>query len=290
MTQLLNSGMLDRYLSMAAAFGAALLFTIFAILKILELSGKRQNPAEIAREQFLASRDAPLTASELRRVVLIAGMAIILVFLGAWGHVVFAVMTAVLCVVIIKSYPGWVDRRYLRQVELGVSNCLDIWVRCLRAGMSLQQAIDAAVQDLRGPIQREMATIQKDIRVSDIDTALWRWHDRLPLEDVRYIVLGTITCRQTGGKLSDVMENISASIHSRMEMREKVNALTSMGRTEAYAMGAMPAVICSLTYLMEPSMIGMLFFSLIGVLGTLAMMGWESIGVWVIWKIVNIKF
>lgn len=290
MLSLLESDNLVEYLAMAAAFGAGLLFTVFIILKILELSGKRLNPAEVAKEQFLASRDAPLTAADLRRYVVLAGSFVILAFLALWGHIVFAVITAVACVVIIRGYPGWVDRRYMRQVELGICNCLDIWVRCLRAGMSLQQAIDAAAQDLHGPIQREMAQIQKDVRISDMDTALWRWHDRLPLEDVRYIVLGTITCRQTGGKLSDVMENISASIHSRMEMREKVNALTSMGRTEAYAMGLMPAVICLLTYLMEPTMIGMLFFSLIGVLGTLAMLGWEAIGVFVIWKIVNIKF
>lgn len=275
---------------MIAMFGSVALLTVFIAVKLMAVSARRVDPETIARDEKLRQMDAPLTMAEVTRICLIAGGFLIALFILMWGHVLFAILTFLACIVITKGYPGWVRRRYERRVELGISNCLDIWVRCLRTGMSMQQAVDAAVQDLFGPIQREMAQIQKDIRISDIDTALWRWHDRMPTEDVRFVVLGTITCRQTGGKLSDVMKNISDSIHDRMEMREKVNALTSMGKTEAFAMALMPPAICFITYLIEPVMVSKLFFTVIGVVGTLAMLCWEAIGVFIIWKIVNIKF
>lgn len=277
-------------LSYVAAFGAGLLATVYFVLLVTQMSGQRIDPETVALEKKLAGMDAPFTNAAVRRAALLGSMAIALFFLLMWGHVVFAVLFLIAGFVVQHGYAGWVERRYMRNVEKDVANCLDIWVRCLRAGMSLQQAVDAATKDLRGPIQREMVQVQKDIRLSDLDTALWRWHDRLPIEDIRYTVLGVITCRQTGGKLSDVMENINNSVHQRMEMREKVGALTSMGRTEALAMAIMPAVICTLTYLMEPNMISNLFFTVIGVVGTLVMLCWEALGVWIIWKIVNIKF
>lgn len=281
---------LSNYLSAIAAFGAGVLGALYLIFSLANISAQRVDPAVEAMENRLAEMDAPYPAATVRRWALLLGFGTALFFLLAWGHVVFAVIAVLAAIVVTRSYPGWVERRYMRNVEKDLANCLDIWVRCIRAGMSLQQAVDTATQDLRGPIQREMVQVQKDIRLSDIDTAMWRWHDRLPIDDIRYTVLGVVTCRQTGGKLSDVMENINASVHLRMEMREKVNALTSMGRSEAYAMAVMPAAICTLTYLMEPDMISNLFFTVIGVVGTLAMMCWEAIGVWVIWKIVNIKF
>ncbi len=89
--------------------------------------------------------------------------------------------------------------------------------------------------------------------------------------------------------MREVVANIGQSVRERMEMREKINALTSMGRTEAYIMAGMPVGIGTLMYLLEPTLIDKLFSTLIGIVGTLAAIGWESLGMYIIWKMVNIK-
>jgi tight adherence protein B len=272
-----------------ATFGSVALFMTFVGLKVLELVEKRVDSDTLRREEELRYKEAPYTLATVKRVAILAGVGVAVGFLAIFQNVVFAVMAFAAGIIVPIAYPGWVRRRYYRRVEQGLCDCMDIWVRCLQAGMSLQQAVDAAALDLRGPIAREMMQIQKDIRLSDLDTAMWRWHDRLALEDVRYIVLGVITCRQTGGKMSEVMQGISRSVRERMEMREKINAITSMGRTEAYVMGAMPFAIGFLIYLLQPEMMRMLFFTFWGVVGSLAGVSWEAIGLFIIWKIVNIK-
>lgn len=275
--------------SSAASFCAAVLFVIWMVTVFWTLANRRVDPADIRREEKLAEKGAPWPLAKVRRSALTAGFVLAMFFLFVGHNIVFALVSLVAAFAFIGFYPGWVERRYLRWVERGLCDCLDVWIRCLQAGMSLQQGIEVAASDLTGPIANEMSLIRKDVRISDLDTAMARWRERVKTEDIRYVVLGVVACRQSGGKMSEVVANIAQAVRERMEMREKINALTSMGRTEAYIMAAMPAGIGFLMYLLEPSMIDKLFSTAIGVIGTFIAIIWESIGMYLIWRMVNIK-
>lgn len=279
----------NHTLSSIATFAAVMLAVLWVAMLLIKISSRREDPLARRREEELEEMGAPWALAKVKRYSLLAGACLAGFFLLVAQNIVFALVGMAAAFIFASMYPGWVERRYLRMVEQGLCDCLDIWIRCLQAGMSLQQGIEAASSDMKGPIAREMGQIRKDIRVSDLDSALWRWCDRVKTADIRYVVVGVVSCRQAGGKMRDVVSNIAQSVRERMEMREKINALTSMGRTEAYIMAGMPVGIGTLMYLLEPTLIDKLFSTLIGIVGTLVAIGWESLGMYIIWKMVNIK-
>jgi len=281
--------MLLGLLDMLSVFGVGALVGALLVL-FLERSGEKGRDLEAERkEEMLRRFAAPYSLSTVRRVSVLGGIGLAAAFVALTENFVIAVILVVVGLLIPVVYPWWIRRSYLLTFETGFSECLDVWARCLQAGLSFQQALEAAARDLQGPAALERDRIRKEGALGDVEAALWNFYGRVPLPDVRYAVIGVITCRQTGARISEVVTKIADSIRERAGMRQKIQAITSMGRTEAYIMAAMPFAIGFFMYLLQPDTVMMLFNTMVGVVGTLIAIGWESIGMLIIWKIVNIE-
>ena len=268
----------------SGALGGAFLFYLFRRL------GDKGRDLEAERtEEQLRRYGASYTKAHLRRVCILTGVAAAAGIVVILHNAVFAIIVLVIALIIPAIYPWYVRRSYMQAFESGFSECLDIWCRCLQAGLSLQQAMEAAANDMQGPAAMEMQRIRKEISLGDVDSAMWNFYARLPLPDVRYAVVGVVTCRQTGGRISEVVAKIADAIRERASQRQKIEAITSMGRAEAYIMAAMPFVVGSLMYLLQPDTMMLLFNTVTGVVGTLVAIAWEALGMLIIWKIVNIE-
>lgn len=281
--------MTNEEMLLICVFGSGALLAAFILFMLTRTSNRRTDLASRRQEEELLRYGASHTLAGMQKTFILGGLGTgALVFIISY-NVVFTLFPIFFGFLIPALYPWWVKRHYLSKFEEGFSECLEIWTRCLQAGLSLQQAVTAASQDLRGPAAMEMSLLAKELGLGDIESALWRFATRMPTEDVRYAVLGVITCRQTGGRISEVVANIARSIRERAAQRDRIKAITSMGRTEAYIMAVMPAGIGFMMYLLEPSTMQMLFGTLIGVIGTLIAIAWESLGLFIIWKIVDVK-
>lgn len=276
-------------LSTFSAFGFAVLSVYLLAFLLARSSGQREGLSDRQTDVDLKRMGAGYTIGAFRQGCLLLGGGLACLILLTTQNVVFALPPALAGILLPLLYPGWVRRSYFTRFETDFAECLDIWTRCLQSGLSFQQAVDTASRDLVGPAATEMDALRSEISFGDVDSALWRLYERVPLDDVRYTVMGVITCRQTGGKMSEVMANIAESIHERQAQRDRILSITSMGRTEAYVMAAMPFAIGFIMYMLEPASVSLLFSTAIGVIGTLVALLWESIGLAIIWKIVDIK-
>jgi tight adherence protein B len=277
------------FLNLLSVFGTGALSGAFLFYLARRLGSKGRDLESERKEEALRRYGAGHTLAQVRRASVLGGLGVGAVIFFAFGNAVFAIVAVVLGLLVPAVYPWYVRRAYMRAFEAGFSECLDIWTRCLQAGLSFQQALEAAARDMDGPAAMEMERIRKEVSLGDIESAMWNFYGRLPLPDVRYAVVGVITCRQTGGRISEVVDKIADSIRERASQRHKIEAITSMGRTEAYIMAAMPFVIGFFMYLLQPETVMLLFNTVIGVVGTLIAIAWEAIGMLIIWKIVNIE-
>ena len=281
--------MILENMAYAASFLAAALSLVAAAFIIEKLSDRRRDLDKLRKEEMLRRYDAPLSMAAIRARCTGGGIVAGCVIVVLTQNIVFAILAVAIGMTVTLMYPGWVQRRYMRQFEGDFAECLSMWARCMHSGLSLQQAIAAAADDMKGPVAREMATLRSETGLGDIEGALWNFYARMSTDDVRYAVLGVITCRRTGGRMSEVVANIAKSLRERGALRDKIMAITSMGRTEAYVMGAMPLAIGCGMYLLQPETMDLLFTTPLGVIGTLFAAGWEFIGLAIIWKIVNMK-
>ena len=168
-------------------------------------------------------------------------------------------------------------------LTLGLSNGL-------RAGANLSQAMDTVARDLGGPIAEEFGHLLHEHRFGkDMSECLENLAKRMPSEELTLLTTSIRISMQTGGSLAEMMDRISETIRYRIDFKERLKTMTTQGRFEAMAMGAAPFIVLILLYFVNREMVMPLFTTPIGWCGLGAVVVLETIGFFVINKIVTIE-
>ncbi len=181
----------------------------------------------------------------------------------------------------IKKRQALFDAR-LTDLTLGIANGL-------RSGAALPQSLELVSRDIGGPLTEEMALTLHEYRLGmDLSESLERLCERMPGEDLNLLVTAIKLTMRSGGSLAEVLDRITDTIRDRTQFQDRLRTMTAQGRFEAIAMAAAPAVAFVILYfldrqLMEPLVKTQLGWIAIGVVITL-----ETVGFFVINKIVTI--
>jgi tight adherence protein B len=146
----------------------------------------------------------------------------------------------------------------LEDVLMGISSSL-------KAGFSIQQAIEEVGEEARPPISVEFRLLAQECRLGvPLSQALENMNRRLGSEDFELVATAIITARQTGGELTGALERLAGLIRERLRIARKLYAITAMGRMQAWMIGAMPYVLLIGLNYVAPSLLEGLFDSIVG--------------------------
>ncbi|MBQ4337681.1 MAG: type II secretion system F family protein [Lentisphaeria bacterium] len=135
----------------------------------------------------------------------------------------------------------------------------------LKAGFSIQQAIEEVGDEARPPISVEFRLLAQECRLGvPLTQALENMNRRLESEDFELVATAIITARQTGGELTGALERLAALIRERLRIARKLHAITAMGRMQAWMIGAMPFVLLIGINYVAPALLEGIFDSIIG--------------------------
>ena len=135
----------------------------------------------------------------------------------------------------------------------------------LKAGFSIQQAIEEVGDEARPPISVEFRLLAQECRLGvPLTQALENMNRRLESEDFELVATAIITARQTGGELTGALERLAALIRERLRIARKLHAITAMGRMQAWMIGAMPFVLLIGINYVSPALLEGIFDSIIG--------------------------
>lgn len=131
---------------------------------------------------------------------------------------------------------------------------LDIFTRSLRAGHPIAAAIDLITREMEDPIGTEFGLVSDEVAYgADLTDALLSMANRWDLEDIRMFVVSVGVQSETGGNLSEILENLSRVIRARANMFMKVRALSSEGRMTAWMLTALPILTLVGVFLTNPA-------------------------------------
>ena len=88
---------------------------------------------------------------------------------------------------------------------------------------------------------------------------------RVPLLDARFFVTAVLTQRESGGNLSEVLDNLSKVIRERFTLKRQVRTLSAHGRITGWVLAALPIVLGALMFALNPEHMGVLFTDSLGV-------------------------
>lgn len=181
-------------------------------------------------------------------------------------------------------------RQRLDRIDDQLVDALRLMANGLKAGLSLQQALELAVRETKPPIADELARVIKEIHLGRLtDDALRRFAERVPLEDVRIVVDSILTLRETGGNLSETFDVTANIIVERKKVSGKIKSMTAQGMTQGFVMCLMPPAMLLLFSLIDPTYTAPLFNTVLGWLALTVVAGLTLMGLWAMLKIVAIE-
>ena len=137
----------------------------------------------------------------------------------------------------------------------------------LKAGFSINQALETVAQENRRPISVEFRLLMQEIRLGvTLEKALHNMEERMQSEDLELVSTAIITARQTGGELTLIFERLAGVIRERTRIQGKIRSLTAQGTLQAYIVGAMPFILMFAMNYVAPKMMSVFFDSIIGIL------------------------
>jgi tight adherence protein B len=180
-------------------------------------------------------------------------------------------------------------RRRLETIDDQFVDALHLMANALKSGLSLQQALELVVREIKPPISDEYGRMVKEIHLGRLtDDALRGFAERLPLEDVRLAIDSILTLRETGGNLSETFEVIAHTIVERKKVHGKIKAMTAQGMTQGMVACAMPVFMMLMFSLIDPDFMTPFFTTALGWIMLVTVFILDAMGMWLMFKLVKV--
>ena len=265
------------YLLASICAGLCALFATFVIVEFVSYTSARYRErflAEAAVElddvllQLPASRILDLSiALAVAAFILFGGLSSFLSAEVNWLRtVVIGTISAVVAFLGPRFYLRTLKKQRLAKFNEQLEDALISMSSALKAGFSITQALENVASERRHPISFEFTLLLQELRLGvQFDTALRKMADRIGSQDFELVAVAVITARQTGGELTNILEELSGVIRERMRIMQRVRALTAQGRMQAWLIASVPFVLLFAMTRLAPDLMDEFLGSVVGV-------------------------
>ncbi|HEV2467773.1 MAG TPA: type II secretion system F family protein [Candidatus Sulfotelmatobacter sp.] len=167
---------------------------------------------------------------------------------------------------------------------------IDTLARAVRAGHAFTTALEMITSEIAEPIAGEFRQLYEEQKFGmPVRDALMNLTERVPLVDVKFFVTAVMLQRETGGNLAEILDNLSYVIRERFKIQRQVRVYTAQGRLTMALLMGMPPIIVVAMLLLNPGFIRPLFADPIGHTLLVAGITLQTVGYFVIRKIIRIQ-
>ena len=208
----------------------------------------------------------------------------------ASGSAVFGVAGVLVGGMLPYSYASWRRTRRFQKFEEIFPEAIDTLARAVRAGHAFTTALELISNEVGEPIATEFRKLYEEQKFGlPVRDALMNLTERIPLVDVKFFVTAVMLQRETGGNLAEILDNLSYVIRERFKIMRQVRVYTAQGRlTMLLLMGLPPLIIVAMLFL-SPQFIHPLFSDPIGHTLIVAGITLQTVGYFVIRRIIQIQ-
>lgn len=214
-------------------------------------------------------------------------LALVLTWLTGYWLLVVPVLIS--CLLLPKFYFNYLRKQRAQAFDQQLPDLLLSLAGAVKAGASLQNALQSIVSTASGPVQQEFTLVLREQRLGlGFAQALNNLYHRLPTEACGLFVSALNIATITGGSLAETLENIATTIRQRLYWSARVKALTAQGRMQSIIMAALPLLLLVVLSYLEPEAMSLLWHTWFGWLFLCGIALLEITGILWIRRIANI--
>jgi tight adherence protein B len=201
----------------------------------------------------------------------------------AWAAVV-------ICSFLPYAFVSYRRQKRFEKIEELFPEAIDTLARAVRAGHAFTTALEMISNETTEPLATEFRKLYEEQKFGmPVRDALMNLTERVPLVDIKFFVTAVMLQRETGGNLAEILDNLSYVIRERFKIQRQVRVHTAQGRLTMVLLMAMPPVVVLVLELFSPDFVHPLFYDPIGHFLVVAAVALQTIGYFVIRKIIRIQ-
>jgi tight adherence protein B len=181
-------------------------------------------------------------------------------------------------------------KRRLNAFEEQFPEALDLISRALKAGHAFATGLKMVADEMAEPVGPEFRkTFDEQNFGLPLKDALENLTMRMPSLDVRFFSTAVLIQRETGGNLSEILENLAHVVRERFKILRQVRVYTAHGRLTGYVLLALPAFLSIALMFINPEHMNLLFRERMGQMMLLGAIVMQTFGFLWIQQIVKIE-
>ncbi len=218
-----------------------------------EKRGGRVSLADLIIKSGLTYR-----VGQVQGVIGFAGVAAALLAYVAMNSLVLSAVAGLFVVVVIPRIVFGILRKRRENAFLDeFPSALDMISRGLKAGMTISSCLVQISESAKEPVRGEFSYVIDRQKVGmSLSESLRKMPDRIDLMEVRFFAIALEIQQKTGGNLAEIVENISAVIRGRREMRAKIKALVAEAKVSSIIIAIIPLGFAAMGYMSDPESYG----------------------------------
>lgn len=188
------------------------------------------------------------------------------------------------------SFVSYRRQKRFEQFEALFPEAIDTLARAVRAGHAFTTALEMISSEVAEPLATEFRKLYEEQKFGmPVRDALMNLTERIPLVDVKFFVTAVMLQRETGGNLAEILDNLSYVIRERFKIQRQVKVHTAQGRMTMLLLMAMPPAVVAILFIFSRDFVRPLFNDPIGHALLVASIALQTIGYFVIKKIIKIQ-
>lgn len=268
---------------------AAFLLAYLGLQAVRSVLAKQRSALDLSAKTTLADMFIFLDATQIfyyNVAALVILPTLVWIFTG---NPVFVTFAAIATLILPKWYIKRMSANRLKRFEEQLPDALLMVSGAMRAGASLNVAMESMVKEQKPPLSQEFELMLREQRLGvDFDTALVNMEKRNQLQDFSLVVSGLRISREVGGNLAEILESLSTTLREKATMEGKIRSLTAQGKMQGLIMSCLPLLMMAALNWIEPKAMGAMFTTLFGWATLTVILVMITIGYLIIRKITTI--
>lgn len=247
-------------------------------------------PRASGLDRLLVQAGVTMTVSRFAMLSVLACAAAFLVLLVLRTPLFFTLIVAAVAFFVPLLFVLQIRRKRLDRFDEQLPDALDLLSRALRAGHAFPPAMQMVATEAADPIATEFQITFEEINYGvAVSDAMLNLATRVPSIDLRYFVISVMLQRDTGGNLSELLDNLANLIRERFKLLGKIRVLAAEGKLSAYILIALPFATALMIYLVNPRFMAVLWTDPAGPNLIFAALLAMMFGAAWMWRIVKIR-
>ena len=174
------------------------------------------------------------------------------------GYVVFARLLHALVFMVVGGVAPLLILHHKKSVRMRAfseefPDALDLLVSALRAGISFSSAMQIVADESPEPIRSEFAIVVEEQALGlELREALTNMANRVDSIDLKFFVTAVVLQRDTGGNLTEVLDNTSRLIRDRFRILGDIQTFTAQGRLTGLILTCLPLGLAIFMVIVAP--------------------------------------